>query len=45
VTPFPVAHLYGVPVEELFTAAAAGGGAIWVAARIYVSSLAAKARR
>jgi hypothetical protein len=44
VTPFPVAHLYGVPVEELFTAAA-GGGAIWIAARIYVSSLAAKAKR
>ena len=43
-TPFPIAHLYGVPVEELF-AAAAGGGAIWVAARIYVSNLAAKARR
>jgi hypothetical protein len=44
VTPELIAHVHGIPVEELF-AAAAGGGAIWIAARIYVSNLAAKARR
>ncbi len=42
--PIPLAHVYGVPVEELFTVAA-GGGAIWIAARIYVSSLAGRGRR
>jgi hypothetical protein len=44
VTPFPIAHLYGVPVEELLTAVA-GGGAIWIATRIYISNLAARAKR
>jgi hypothetical protein len=39
-----IAHIHGIPVEELFTAAA-GGGAIWIAARVYISNLAAKARR
>jgi hypothetical protein len=44
VTPELVAHIQGIPVEELLSAAA-GGGAIWLAARIYLSNLAAKARR
>jgi hypothetical protein len=44
VTPVPIAHVYGVPVEELITAAA-GGGAVWIAARIYISNLAARAKR
>jgi hypothetical protein len=44
VTPELIAHVHGIPVEELFTAAA-GGGAIWVAARIYISNLAARAKR
>jgi hypothetical protein len=44
VTPELIAHIQGVPVEELFTAAA-GGGAIWVGTRIYISNLAARARR
>ena len=43
-TPELIAHVHGIPVEELFTAAA-GGGAVWMAARIYLSNLAAKARR
>jgi hypothetical protein len=45
VTPVLIAHIYGVPLEELLAGATAGGGAIWFAARIYVSNLADRAKR
>lgn len=43
-TPELIAHIYGVPVEELFIAAA-GGGAIWLATRVFIANLAARVRR
>jgi hypothetical protein len=36
-------HVHGVTVEGLIIAAA-GGGAIWIAARIYIASLAQRRR-
>jgi hypothetical protein len=45
VTPVLTAHIYGVPLEELLAGATAASGAIWVAARIYISNLADRAKR